>query len=178
MNRTGKRRKAVMYVEAVVADAKSSDAWSTWEDDLGALALLVSEEHGRRFLQNTSVSIDERVAVAERAAGGNISPRGFGLLRLLAEERDVDLIDDIRQRVIGASDEVLGVDRVHVTTAIELEEAAVQDLSNRLQAPARTLRMTTEVDDKLLGGFVIRRGDDVLDLSVRARLMSLAATLR
>ena len=54
MNRTGKRRKAVMYVEAVVADAKSSDAWSTWEDDLGALALLVSEEHGRRFLQNTS----------------------------------------------------------------------------------------------------------------------------
>ena len=38
--------------------------------------------------------------------------------------------------------------------------------------------MTTDVDDNLLGGFVIRRGDDVLDLSVRARLISLAATLR
>ena len=67
---------------------------------------------------------------------------------------------------------------MHVTTAIELEESAVQDLRDRLQAPARSLRMTTEVDDKLLGGFVIRRGDDVLDLSVRARLVSLAATLR
>ena len=67
---------------------------------------------------------------------------------------------------------------MHVTTAIQLEEAAVQDLRNRLEAPARTLRMTTDVDDNLLGGFVIRRGDDVLDLSVRARLISLAATLR
>lgn len=167
-----------MYAEAIVVEAKSADAWSTWEDDLRALASLVSEEQGRRFLQNTSVALDERVAAAERAAGAFISPRGFGLLRLLAEERDVDLIGDIRQRVLRASDEALGIDRVYVTTAIELDEEAVQDLRNRLEKPARTLRMTTEVDGKLLGGFVVRRGDDVLDLSVRARLVSLAATLR
>ena len=178
MNVTGRRRRAAMYAEAVVAEAKSADTWSNWEDDLEALASLVSEEQGRRFLQNASVALDDRVATAERAAGAYISARGFGLLRLLAEDRDVDLIGDIRQRVLRASDEALGIDRVHVTTAIELEEEAVQDLRNRLEKPGRTLRMTTEVDGELLGGFVVRRGDDLLDLSVRARLVSLAATLR
>ncbi len=178
MSGGSRRRRAAVYADAVTTDADSTNSWIDWEMDLEVLEALVSDESGRRFLQNTGITLADRMAAVQRAAGDSMSPRGVGLLQLLAEQRDIDLVGEIRVRVRRASDEALCIDRVHVTTAIELEEAALQELSGSLEKPDRNLRLTTEVDEKLFGGFVVRRGDDVLDLSVRARLESLAATLR
>jgi len=114
----------------------------------------------------------------QRTAGEAISARGLGLLRLLADQREVDLTQEVAQRFRDAADEAQNIDRVHVTTAAALDDAELDDLRDRLTAPGRMLRLTTDIDPALLGGFVVRRGDDVLDLSVRARLQALASTLR
>ncbi len=178
MSKGSRRRRAAVYADAVTADADATDSWLDWEMDLEVLEALVSDEAGRRFLQNTGISLADRMEAVQRAVGDSMSPRGVGLLQLVAEQRDIDLVGEIRVHVRRASDEALCIDRVHVTTAMELEEVALQELSSSLEKHDRNLRLTTEVDEKLLGGFIVRRGDDVLDLSVRARLESLAATLR
>ena len=178
MSGGSRRRRAAVYADAVTTDAGDTDSWLDWETDIEVLEALVSDESSRRFLQNAGIALADRIAAAGRAAGDSMSPRGFGLLQLLAERRDINLVGEVRLRVRRASDEALRIDRVHVTTATELEDAALQDLSNCLEKADRNLRLTTEVDEKLLGGFIVRRGDDVLDLSVRARLELLAATLR
>ena len=176
--RGSRRRRAAQFVEAVVADAQTSQAWDAWESDLDVLSVVADDDQARRFLQSTSIGLDERIQAVQRAAGEAMSARGLGLLRLLAEQREVDLTQEIARRFRDAADEAQSVDRVHVTTAAALGEAELSDLRNSLTAAGRTLRLTTDIDPALLGGFVVRRGDDVLDLSVHARLQALASTLR
>ena len=176
--RGSRRRRAARYVEAVVADARAGQAWDVWETDLEVLRAIADDDQARRFLQSTSIGLDDRLGAVQRAAGAAVSARGLGLLRLLAEQRDVDLTSEIARRFRDAADEARQVDRVHVTTAAALDASDLRDLRDRLTAPGRTLRLTTDIDPALLGGFVVRRGDDVLDLSVRARLQALASTLR
>ena len=173
-----RRRRAAHYVEAVVADARAGQAWAVWEADLEILSVVTDDDPARHFLRSTSIGLDDRIQAVQRAAGEAVSTRGLGLLRLLAEQRAIDLTQDIARRFRDAADEAQHVDRVHVTTAAALDEAELRDLRDRLTAPGRTLRLTTDVDPALLGGFVVRRGDDVLDLSVHARLQALASTLR
>ena len=176
--RGSRRRRAARYVEAVVADARAGQAWDAWEADLEVLSAVADDDSSRRFLQSTSIALDDRLFAVQRAAGDALSVRGLGLLRLLADQREVDLTQEIARHYRDAADEAQSVDRVHVTTAAALEDAELGDLRERLTAPGRTLRLTTDTDPALLGGFVVRRGDDVLDLSVRARLQALASTLR
>ena len=176
--RGSRRRRAARYVEAVVADARAGQAWDAWEADLEVLSAVADDDSSRRFLQSTSIALDDRLLAVQRAAGDALSVRGLGLLRLLADQREVDLTQEIARHYRDAADEAQSVDRVHVTTAAALEDAELGDLRERLTAPGRTLRLTTDTDPALLGGFVVRRGDDVLDLSVRARLQALASTLR
>jgi len=176
--RGSRRRRAARYVEAVVAEAQAAQAWDGWEADLDVLSVVADDDQSRRFLQSTSIALDDRLLAVQRAAGEAISARGLGLLRLLAEQREVDLTPEIARRFRDAADEAQNVDRVHVTTAAALDEAEVRDLRDSLTTPGRSLRLTTDIDPALLGGFVVRRGDDVLDLSVHARLQALASTLR
>lgn len=176
--RGSRRRRAARYVEAVVADARAEQAWDAWEADLEVLGAVADDDQARRFLQSTSIGLEERLQAVQHAAGEAISARGLGLLRLLAEQREIDLAQEIARRFRDAADEAQSVDRVHVTTAAPLGEAELRDLRDSLTAPGRTLRLTTDTDPALLGGFVVRRGDDVLDLSVHARLQALASTLR
>ncbi len=176
--RGSRRRRAARYVEAVVANARSGQAWDAWEADLDVLSAIADDDQARRFLQSTSIPLEERLQAVQQAAAGAISARGLGLLRLLAEQREVDLAQEIARRFREAADEAQRVDRVHVTTASALGEDELRALRDSLTAPGRTLRLTTDIDPALLGGFVVRRGDDVLDLSVHARLQALASTLR
>jgi F-type H+-transporting ATPase subunit delta len=176
--RGSRRRRAARYVDAIVADARAEQTWQAWEADLEILSAIADDDPARRFLHSTSIGLDDRLLAVQRAAGDAVSVRGLGLLRLLAEQREIDLTQEIARRFRVAADEAQHVDRVHVTTAALLEEAELRDLRDRLTAPGRTLRLTTDIDPALLGGFVVRRGDDVLDLSVHARLQALASTLR
>ncbi|MDP6721720.1 MAG: F0F1 ATP synthase subunit delta, partial [Pirellulaceae bacterium] len=89
----------------MTTDADATDSWLDWEMDLEVLEALVADESGRRFLQNTGVTLADRMAAVQRAAGDSMSPRGVGLLQLLAEQRDIDLVGEIRVRVRRASDE-------------------------------------------------------------------------
>ena len=103
---------------------------------------------------------------------------GLGLLHVLVTSRDVDALPEIERGFLRVADRARRMDRVHVTTAALLQEAETEELRQRLAQPGRRLHLTTTTDPALLGGFVVRRGDNVLDLSVRARLQSLGRALR
>ena len=65
-----------------------------------------------------------------------------------------------------------------VTSAAPLSAERQQELTKTLSAKlGRDVRLTTEIDENLIGGAVIRAGDVVIDGSLRARLEGLANAL-
>ena len=60
---------------------------------------------------------------------------------------------------------------VEVTSAIELDEALVRSIGDRIQKQTgRRIELTSRVDPDIIGGIVLRVGNKVLDASVHGRL--------
>jgi ATP synthase F1 delta subunit len=63
---------------------------------------------------------------------------------------------------------------VTLTSAIELDPKVVADVGAEVERQTeRGIDMSTEVDEEILGGIVLRVGNRVLDASLRGRLEKL-----
>ena len=172
-----RRRRARVYAKAVVATARQDGSWDDWERDQSILRAISREEPLREFLENASLGLEQRLAVLGRLPIEQFGAQGRGMLRVLMEQRDLRLAADIEELFLRAADAERRLDRIHITTALPLNDDELSRLRAELAEPDRTLRLSTLVDPSILGGVVVRRGDNLLDLSVRARLQSLAAAL-
>jgi F-type H+-transporting ATPase subunit delta len=145
---------------------------------LAVLRGVTTDDTVRTFLLHAGLPLTERVGLIDRIPEQQLGANGRGLARLLIERRDLDLAPDIEAAFVRRADEARNIDRVRVTTAVALTDTEFEDLRSRLAEPGRELRLSADTDPTILGGFVVRRGDNLLDLSVRARLQSLAGALR
>jgi F-type H+-transporting ATPase subunit delta len=67
---------------------------------------------------------------------------------------------------------------VEVTSAVSLNDAQKTQMAASLKKRfRRDVRMTNAVDPSLLGGAVIRTGDQIIDGSIKGRLQRLATDL-
>ncbi len=67
---------------------------------------------------------------------------------------------------------------VEVTTAVELDAGQLEALRTRISdAVGQTAELTATVDERIIGGFVLRARGVLVDASVRRRLVELRRTL-
>ncbi len=173
-----RRRRARGYARAIARTAQRDDGWDAWEADLEIVGSIASDDRVRTFLESPAIAREARIELIDRVASEQLGARGRGLLQLLIDQRDLALARQIGQMFLRVADVERKLDRVHVTTAVELEPDEVTELEAALSEPGRTLRLTTTADPSVVGGVVIRRGDNLLDLSVRAKLQALASAVR
>jgi F-type H+-transporting ATPase subunit delta len=109
-------------------------------------------------------------------AGG--SQHGTNFLKLLLENGRIGVLPEIAEHFEALKAEVENTVDAVVTSATALskeqEQAIASSLKKRL---GRDVRITTEIDENLIGGAVVRAGDVVIDGSLRARLTGLATAL-
>ena len=104
-----------------------------------------------------------------RSRGGNAELVNF--LELLAEKHRMPALFRIRKRF----DELWAKENkrleVTVTSAVELDPAVVESIGAEIEKKTgKTIELTSEVDDSIIGGLVLQVGNRVLDASIRNRL--------
>ena len=63
---------------------------------------------------------------------------------------------------------------VEVTSAVELDERTVRGIGDRIaEQTGRKVELSATVEPEILGGIVVRVGNQVLDASIRSRLETL-----
>jgi F-type H+-transporting ATPase subunit delta len=68
---------------------------------------------------------------------------------------------------------------VEVTSAVELSEEQLAEISNKLELRLeRKVQLNCSIDETLLSGVIIRAGDLVIDNSARGRLDRLSDALQ
>jgi F-type H+-transporting ATPase subunit delta len=86
-----------------------------------------------------------------------------------------DTIDHFATRVRAAEQQL----EVELTTAVPVADAEADRLRARLaEASGKAVNLTRRVDSAVLGGIVLRIGDQLIDASVRGRLDGLRVQLR
>lgn len=157
--------------------ATRDGALESWLEATDALAALTSESRYVEMLQADGMT-DEKFGQIVNRVLPNGTPAQVNLFRLLRRKSRLSLGPSIASYVRELADEERGVLRAVVTTAVELDEARLAQVRERIaNTSGRQVELESRVDPEILGGMVIRIGDQMLDGSTRSRLRKLRSSL-
>lgn len=159
------------YARAAYASAKASGRVADWSQalHLGAVAsendVVQSMIGDPRF---TAHSVVERLM----QIGGEQFGEDFGrFLSVLAHYGRLVLLPEVYQQFEAYRREAEAVVHVQVTSAQPVSDEQSKTLTERLKKRfGREIDLEVAVDPALIGGAIIRAGDEVIDGSVRGRL--------
>ena len=167
------------YAEAAFRLADDAGALGRWSEMLGALAQVAQDERVQRAVADPNLSDAQVAGLFIAILGGKLSAEAENFVRVLTENKRVELLPEIRSQFEALKNEREGVAEVEVHSAFELSEAQVADLVQRLEKKTgRKVRTQVRIDRDLIGGVKVVLGDKVIDGSARAQLGALEAALK
>jgi F-type H+-transporting ATPase subunit delta len=165
------------YALAVMSIARDEQAMDGWREALEALAALTAEPRSVDALQADGMT-DEKFATIVRRVMPAITQKQLNLFRLLRRKSRLSLGPSIADYFREMVDQEQNILRAVVTTAVALDADRLTQVQQRLeQSTGRRVVLEAQTDPSILGGLVLRVGDQMLDGSTRARLRSLRSQL-
>lgn len=163
---------AKRYTPALMDVAREAGVLDTvLADARGLRELLESSRDFPEFVSNPLIPAEQQQSILGSLFEGKVNELTLNFLRLLAEKERLTALPDVLAEVERAMDGEHGVLDVQVRTAVALSAAQEKALSEKLHArTGKTVRLRQEVDSSLLGGFLLRIGDQIEDYSLAAKL--------
>lgn len=162
---------ATRYAQAVFSLGKERGTLDVWQSDLTDLATITGDSRVSTYLSNPSITADTKLATLEASLPSTVQPELRNLAKLLVVRGRTNLIPQIREIFDDQVRAERGITVAQVTTSEPLtaeEEALVRE---KLAAmTGNTIEITATVDPDIIGGIVVRIGDQVIDGSVRNKL--------
>jgi len=167
------------YAEAAFKLADSAGALAKWSEMLGALALVGQDERVQRAVADPNLANAQVAGLFISVLSGKLSGEAENFLRVLAENKRIELLPEIRGQFEALKDERQGVVEAEVHSAFELTESQLAELVQRLEKrTGRKVRTQVRIDRELIGGVRVVLGDKVIDGSARAQLAALETALK
>jgi ATP synthase F1 delta subunit len=165
---------AVVYGRSLFEAALEQDRLDAVREQLGAFAdALDGDRNLQVFFFSPYFSTEEKKDGLHRAVSG-AEPIFLNFLELLLENHRMPAIFRIRRVYDGLWEEHNRLLPVAVTSAVELDEGTVRHIGDRIaEQTGRRVELSATVEPDILGGIVVRVGNQVLDASIRNRLESL-----
>jgi F-type H+-transporting ATPase subunit delta len=166
------------YAQAVFELAQEQGALAAWSDMLSAATVVGTDATMRQLLSSAGVTRQQVADLFVEACGDAIDDNGRSFIRVLADNRRLDLVAEIAAQYTALRAEAEKTIDARVATAFELSEQQQQKLAEALSRHlGREVRLECEIDKTLIGGAVIHAGDLVIDGSALGRLDRLAGQL-
>jgi len=165
------------YAQAAFELALEKNELESWQAGLKKMAELSGNEELMALLQNPRAPFDAKEDLLHKQLG-EINPFVSNLALLLVHKGIFRLSGDIFRQYNALLDARRGVERAQVTAAISLSDHDKETISSRLgKVVDRKVTIDARVDASLIGGFIARIGDMLIDGSIRQRLESLKKSL-
>ncbi|HEX3692500.1 MAG TPA: ATP synthase F1 subunit delta [Solirubrobacteraceae bacterium] len=167
---------AQVYGRALFEVAQEQGKLDLLREQLGQFAdALGSNRDLELFFFSPYFSTAEKQAALGKLLDG-ADERLLSFLNLLIENHRMPVIFRVRREYERLWEDEKKLLPVVLTSAVELDEQTIADLSARIgERTGRTVDLTTEVQPDILGGIVVRIGNSILDASIRNRLEQLRA---
>jgi F-type H+-transporting ATPase subunit delta len=167
------------YAEAAFRLADGANALGKWSSMIAALAHVAEDRRVREVIADPALSDAQVAGVFISVLAGRLDGGAENFVRVLAENKRLELLPEIRVQFEALKDEREGVVEAEVFSAFELTEAQVADLAQRLEKrTGRKVRTKVQVDKNLIGGVKVVIGDKVIDGSARGQLGALENALK
>ncbi|MBO6515871.1 MAG: ATP synthase F1 subunit delta [Bacteroidia bacterium] len=172
-------RVASRYAKSLLDLAQAQSVDGKVYDDMVAFGQLTSESADlRNLLNNPVVSGDDKLKVLDKvfAEAHDLTK---GLVRLVVGKKRESELASIAGVFIQKYDELKGVTKVTVTSAIPLDGKSLDDVKRYLTGVVKQddIQVENIVDSSVIGGMVIRFDDKLLDMSIAKELKEIRKQL-
>lgn len=159
------------YAEAAFELASTDASRDRWASDLHTAAELLADERVARVVDNLALPLAQRETVLERLLGRRLTGPALNLVRLLARRGRLDILPAVAGHFDRLLDRSRGIVAATVTSAAPLSPDEAKAVGARVHAmTGKQVRLSATVDPDLIGGLIVRVGDQWIDASVRGRL--------
>jgi F-type H+-transporting ATPase subunit delta len=158
------------YAEGVFAIAKDDNSFDRWLSDLATLTVVFTNPDMARFLADPKPSMADKEAVVEKVLAGKVDKLALNTALLLIRREQTEAMPLLDRDFRNMVNDYRNIAVAQVTTAIELDAQQRQAVKERLEAlTAKHIELQTNVDPGILGGFIARVGDVLIDASLTTR---------
>ena len=161
---------AKRYAQAVLQIAIERDEVDQWLGDLEILASSTGNNEFALFADSPKIPTSDKIKVLQEAFGGSISQLALNLAFLLASRNAIGSLPEIADAFEDFVDKGKGLERAEITTSLQVDQDTIDEITEVLKNKVgKELLISTKVDPNILGGFVAKVGDRVIDGSVRTQ---------
>ena len=160
----------------VAAEEKKEKAYL---DELTAVSKAFAREPDfLKMLHTPSIALEDKQNVLRKVFEGRIETFLLNFLMLITEKGRVGLIHDMREAYKEHYYFENGIVEVRAITAKPMSAALTEKLKAKMSAvTGKQVVLETSVDESLIGGIVVKLGNEQFDTSLRTRLNEIAARL-
>ena len=159
------------YAEAAFEVALRDDTVATWRRELETAAAIASDERVGRLLANPAVPLETRTEMAATIFGKVVGRPVLNLIGLMIRRGRIDQLPKVAAEFRRLDDACQGITVATATSAAPLTPDEIRVLTERMETfTGGRVELDVQVDPSLLGGLVVRVGDQLIDGSVRGRL--------
>ena len=126
------------------------------------------------LLKNPIVNTDKKDNIIKALFGTKIDAITMAFFNIITRKGRESYLEDIAKSFIDLYKTNKGIRIAHVTTAVPLDAATRERILNIVkQAKGNQIELIEKIDKDLIGGFVLRVGDEQVDTSISKELRNL-----
>ena len=165
---------AQVYARSLFEVAQEQGKLDVVREELGQITEALEENAELRlFFYSPYFSTDEKRDGLRRTVTG-ADPMTMNVLDILVENHRLPVLPRLRREYERRWREANNLLPVTVTSAVELDDSVVERIGDEIgRQTGRKVELTREVDPSIVGGFVVRVGNAILDASIKNRLDNL-----
>lgn len=160
------------YAEAVMQLASADGNFDAWSETLVFLTSVVQDAEIAAVVANPRVSKETLSHILlDVCEEGKLGQMGINLVKMLLKNGRLQAVPHIATQYEKLKAQQQGSISVELISAYETSVEQQQALETALQNRfGKKVTMTLFINPSLLGGWIVRAGDQVIDMSVRGRL--------
>lgn len=172
-----RRVSARRHAQAVFQIALERNELERWREDLDTLATVLLDAQLKAFLENPKIRLEKKIGLLQEQFT-RLNPLAVNLATLLATKGRVGIAADIANEYRNLLNAHQGLETVEVVSAVPLGKRDQDRITKQLsEATGKEITLSANVLPDIIGGLVIRIGDQVIDGSTKTRLDELKKAL-
>ncbi len=171
-------KAAGRYAKALLELALAQQKIEVIESNMQQILTVANEAHDFQvFLSSPLIKVDKKLEVI-KSIFSNFDDLSISFLEMVAVKRREAMITEIAAAFLSQLKDHRGIVSVTIISAKTLDAQTKAEITAKISASVKgTLEITENVDESLIGGFIVRMGDHQIDASVSNQLNRLKQEL-
>lgn len=170
-------RLASRYSKSLLQLAKENKKLEEVYQDMTLLhQICTSNRDFVLMLKSPIIKPDVKQKILEKIFKGKITEITFGFFKIVLRKRREAYLDHVAKSFLEQYNTEKGISRVSLTTAVEIHENLKEKIKKLVQKATNSdsIDLKSEVDENILGGFVLKFQDKLYDASIARHLDTLS----